>query len=458
MLPHLVTWPRSERGARQPARAALAAAVVVLLPLAACSDLLEVPDPDVATPGSVENEAALPVVLAGAISDFQVAYGGYQGAGGAQGEGQILVSGLLADELLHTGTFETRQQIDRRAIRLDNSLLEQVFREVQRARASAERASNLFQEFQPNDAGHALALALEGYTYIFFAENYCSGVPISTLTEGGQTEFGPPLPTDSLLNRAISRFQAALGVAEAAADAETMNLARVGWARALLDLGDVTGAAAAAAPVPTDFQFLIEHSANTTRQNNGVWYMNINAGRYSAVTNESGEGLDFLQPTPDPRVPWQVGTRPPFDETINIPLLFQLKYPDRASATVLADGIEARLIEAEAALAQGQSAAYLSTLNTLRGTVGLGALTDPGTPAARVDQFFRERAFWLYLTSHRLGDLRRLVRQYGRNPEQVFPSGDYYRPGISYGTDVNIPVPEVEQNNPQFQGCIDRNA
>jgi hypothetical protein len=449
---------RPTREAWRLARAAVVAAALAALPLAGCGDLLEVPDPDVATPGSVQNEASLPVVLAGALGDFQVAYGGYQGGGGGSGEGQILVSGLLADELRHTGTFETRQQIDLRSIRLDNSLLEQVFRELERARASAVRASDLFQQFQPDSAGHALALALEGYTYIFSAENYCSGVPVSTLTESGELQFGAPLPTDSLLNRAIDRFQRALTIAQTANDADLASLARVGWARAQLDLGDMAGAAQTAAPVPTSFEFLIEHSVNTTRQNNGVWYMNINAGRYSAVTNEDVNGLDFLQTPPDPRVPWQVGTRAPFDQTLNIPLLFQLKYPDRASPTVLADGIEARLIQAEAALAKGQSAAYLPTLNTLRATVGLAPLPDPGTPAARVNQFFRERAFWLYLTSHRLGDLRRLVRQYGRSAASVFPTGEYYRPGLQYGTDVNLPVPEVEQNNPLFQACLDRNA
>ena len=44
----------------------------------------------------------------------------------------------------------------------------------------------------------------------------------------------------------------------------------------------------------------------------------------------------------------------------------------------------------------------------------LAALADPGTPAAREDLMFRERAFWLFGTGHRLGDMRRMIRQYGR--------------------------------------------
>ena len=102
-------------------------------------------------------------------------------------------------------------------------------------------------------------------------------------------------------------------------------------------------------------------------------------------------------------------------------------------------------------------AAYIATLNTLRGTVGLGALTDPGTAAGRVDQLFAERAYWLWLTGHRLSDMRRLIRQYGRNQASVFPTG-VTAYGLPYGTDVSLPVPFEEVNNPNYTTCTDRGA
>lgn len=49
----------------------------------------------------------------------------------------------------------------------------------------------------------------------------------------------------------------------------------------------------------------------------------------------------------------------------------------------------------------------------------LPPLAAAATPAAQEDQLFKERAYWLFLTSHRLGDLRRLVRQYGRGVSSV---------------------------------------
>ena len=60
-------------------------------------------------------------------------------------------------------------------------------------------------------------------------------------------------------------------------------------------------------------------------------------------------------------------------------------------------------------------------------------------------------------TAHRLGDMRRLVRQYSRPQETVFPVGEYHKGG-EYGSDVNFPVSSDERNNPKFTGCIDRSA
>jgi hypothetical protein len=99
--------------------------------------------------------------------------------------------------------------------------------------------------------------------------------------------------------------------------------------------------------------------------------------------------------------------------------------------------------------------------------VGLPPLTDPalGTiPAGktafdvRIDLVFQERAFWLYLTGHRQGDLRRLVRLYGRSQNTVYPTGPYYGGLGSYGSDVNLTIPSGEQVNPLFHGCLDRGA
>jgi hypothetical protein len=84
--------------------------------------------------------------------------------------------------------------------------------------------------------------------------------------------------------------------------------------------------------------------------------------------------------------------------------------------------------------------------------------TTTAPPDMRIDVMFRERAFWLFLTGHRMEDMRRLVRQYGRTVDSVFPSQGVTAINLSYGTNVDFPVSEDEQNNPNFKGCTDRKA
>ena len=67
------------------------------------------------------------------------------------------------------------------------------------------------------------------------------------------------------------------------------------------------------------------------------------------------------------------------------------------------------------------------------------------------------KATWTFSRGQRLGDLRRLVRFYGRTPEHTFPVGEHYRGG-DYGSDVNFPVPTEERANEEFSGCTNRNA
>ena len=73
-----------------------------------------------------------------------------------------------------------------------------------------------------------------------------------------------------------------------------------------------------------------------------------------------------------------------------------------------------------------------------------------------VSMFFREKAFWTFSRGQRLGDMRRMIRNYGRTEANTFPTGSHYK-GVVYGTDVNLPVPKDESgNNPNSLGCTDR--
>lgn len=453
--------PILARTARWATRGALAAGVLTGSTACSVDKILSVKDVDVATPASLKGATALPILLGGAVATFHATYIGTGNVN--ESSGQIGYSGLLSDELRSSDTFPTRNQVDQRNIQLDNSSNEAQFILLSQARASADRASSSYQQFGADQAGMGLAYALGGYTRVLFGENYCSGVPLSTLTESGATEYGQPLATAEMFQAAVAKFDSALG-ASAIANADTTDsatmsikyLALVGKARAQLDLGQYAQAAATAQLVKTPgWAYKISSSLTTSGEYNGMYTFNQNTQRLTLVDKEGGNGLDFMSAN-DPRVVWTNPNETGFDNSTA--LYLQGKYTSRSSPAVLASYTEAQLIVAEA---DYQSGAYLTgtlpILNALRTSAGLTPLVAATTPAAQVDQIFRERAFWMYLTSHRLGDLRRLVRQYTRGPETVFPTGAFFKGG-SYGPDVNMPVPEVEKNNPNFHGCINRSA
>ena len=458
--------------ARRRLAPALAAAAVLAVGLVACNSdkILKVTDPDVALPTTLQGKAALPTLRNGAIGNFGVAFNGDQSV---SDEEQVDLSALLSDEYINTETFPTRIEIDRRSQTLTNGSLLGTFFDLTRARASSELAIKSFEslaESADDSTGYPEVLALNGLTYILFAENYCPAVPVSTQNADGTFTFGGPEGLNTLLDSAISKSNKALAVQGAPLTNQFKFLAQVAKGRALLDRNDYPGAAAAVAGVPTTFQYQYQHSALTTRQNNGDWGLTVSVGRFGVANIEGGNGLPFrsdgdvkTNPAPDPRVADSVANRGGDDTGFDGATVqfVQMKYPDRASPATIADGVEARLIEAEAALKAANPAGALTILNALRSNAALLALRgypsgslppltlQVGTPA-QVNQLFKERAYWLFLTSHRLGDLRRLVRQYGRAANTVFPTGSYFKQGGLYGSDVNSPVPQQEQNNPEY--------
>ena len=157
----------------------------------------------------------------------------------------------------------------------------------------------------------------------------------------------------------------------------------------------------------------------------------------------------------DPRTPWEDNGA--FGQDDITPYYNQLKYDNASDPIVFASGIEARLIEAEAAAQATQNATVESIHTALRATIGLPPEDLSGmTQNQLLNYHFAERAFWLYSTAHRQGDLRRLVRVYGRSVSDVFPTGDYFKGG-SYDSNVVFPVPQSEANNPNYVGCLDTN-
>lgn len=416
-----------------------------------CSSIFDPSTDDVIDPGNLTSAAAIQTLLNGARRDFALAY---VGAGDDSQEGIILTAGLVADEFDNSDTFPTRQEMDQRTMDVTNVSLLGVYAGIHRARAAADQASALARSAVPDGVDAIAELhEISGLSLLSFADNYCSGVPASSL-QGETLVYGDPQTTVQLYTAALAKFDSALALAPSGA---LLNASAVGKGRALLGLGQFAAAGTAVAGVPTGFTQNTFHSEVTGAVSNGIWAF-VNFLNRWTVASGTGGGIDFVG-AEDPRVPTEDTGGPGFDS--ETPQINQLLFPTRVSSVPIVTGIEARLIEAEAAYKAGSSAGMLTILNTLRtGVPGLDPLADPGTNIGREDLLFRERAFWLYSTARRLGDLRRLIRQYGRNAESVFPTGEYYKGGV-YGPDVNIPISFEERNNPKIGAsgpeCLDRN-
>jgi starch-binding outer membrane protein, SusD/RagB family len=465
---HITHWP--QRGLR---------VVLVSLMVAAATacnvdSLLTTKDKDTSPVGAINSATGLPNAYAGAISQFQVGWAGSAADLGSGNEGQVNMTALLTDEYIDLETFPTRIAVDQRITAPGNGTLRGNYLDLSQARVSAERAAGLYQQFDPTNVLHAEMLNLTGYSYLVFAEDYCSGIPFDSIAPNGKIFYGQPLTTDSMYARAMKDFQAALVIAAADSAAngdakgiEQLSVSRIAQARVLLDEGQFANAANLAALVPLSFVYAMEGSSNSPREYNGVWYFTTQLA-FSVADNEGGNGLDFVSGN-DPRVPsLDVGT--PGFSGVGQDFISEELYTGPTSNTPLATGLEAALIVAESELNAGQTGPWAATLNSLRRSSGtllasgeaIDSLPADSTTGAsstlQVGVMFRERAFWLYLTGHRLSDMRRLIRQYHRPANQVFPTGLDVVTGSPYGTSIEFPVSSDESNNPRSHGCLNNDA
>ncbi len=327
------------------------------------------------------------------------------------------------------------------------------------------------------------AFALVGYAELLVAEDYCAGVPLDALAPDGGVRYGAPLTTDSLLGSAAAAFDSA--TAYGGGDAGVAALAAVGLGRARLSRGQFAEAAASVADVPTQFVYNTElvpgYSPNLPYTLN-VYDQQAQAytcGFLNVGDRKGASGLNYVS-AQDPRLVLSTAIAETCDGRYSgdpdSVWYYPVKFGNPSTYVPLASGIEARLVEAEAALQANQVPTWAAALNALRAdsadtkVVFQSLLPQDSTTAAshaeQVDVMFRERAFWLYGTGTRLGDLRRLIRQYGRDQSTVFPTGPYPRatnpnlpsPLPNYGTDVSLTLPTPSSGladpNPAYKGCL----
>jgi hypothetical protein len=458
------------------------------------TSLLDATDPDVIDPSSVQSANGAVAVRNGALSRLRLATADCTGGCGSGVESTWLFGGLLADEFASSSSFVQNDETDQRKIQLNNGTVTFGLRALYRVRLSANQAIQLLQQYRPNPSSDIAEMYFaRGFAELQLASDFCNGIPLSSVAADGSVIPGKALTVNEVFGVASASFDTAMTLSSAtdAASVSINNAARIGKARALLGMGKSNAAAAAAlvTGIPTTYRYDV--TASLTGGNNDNWGQTTSQLRTVIGDSIQGRSRDILVKNAipffsahDPRVPAHyVIAKNGKDTTVSqdggtLALTADSLW-GQTSAVAVTAGIDARLIEAEAALAAGNPSQMMTILNTLRATkiqitapsptaTGthpgwttpvMPALADPGTQRGREDLLFREMAFWTYGRGQRLGDLRRLIRDYGRAADgsDTFPVGTHYKGG-TFGTDVNLPVTTDEQNNPNFTGCIDRKA
>jgi hypothetical protein len=423
-------------------------------------------------------------------------------AGFAQsGTGLLEWSEFLSDEFTFTNYLYSGRDIgpDARITEAVGGLQEPgdaAIVQLMKARVTLLTDIPLLKRYEPaaNRAKIGLAYALIGYTELLVAEDFCAGLPLGQLTSSG-TVYGTPLTQDSLLGVAQTDFDSALAYANG--DATVLPLASVGYARTLLNRGNFAPADTVLHNVPTSFVYNAQlppggynNGGLTTSDLYDYYTQYYPCSEFNPTSGKGGNGLNYTT-AGDPRLLFNTTAEEACDgyfggqadSVFYLPVKFGLQ----STGVPLATGVEARLIEAESALHAGQINAWMSDLNLLRTNapstyLNLAASvpilkqdsTSNASSTLQVDVMFRERAFWLYGTGTRLGDMRRLIRQYGRNQSTVFPVGPFPNGNAStlpepipnYGTDVNITLPTsagmasggLTDPNSAYKGCTSKAA
>ena len=449
-----------------PLRRWLSLVLAGVLVLPACNGILDIDQTGIIVFEDVEasGPAAVPALVNGMVGNYQEAV-----------DDVIRYSALLTDEMILSGTFETRLEVDRRRIQAKNATLAgAMYTPLHQARMQADTTVELLQNRLQDSAfeevldqlheGIALGKLYGGFSRIWMAELYCWSILTGMFPESS------PLMPDDRMSQALTFLQEAETQAAMAGLEEIRLAAIAGQARAHLWLRNFPQAAALAAAVPRDFVHWAEFSQNDPSQYNEMYMFTW--GDIQAIRWTVGDGT---RPTRG-NERWEH-----FDEFISLNLLefepegftaFSSVFPvslqglyNRADSRVLmASGAEAMLIRAEAAVRSGQTATAELLLNDLRSDYSLRAtvqwgvdppdsgdelvdLTLAGTFTQDLRTVAAERARELWLTGDRLTTSRRLRLDPTVNID-LFPP---VKTRISGGDDIAFPIVQLElDNNPNL--------
>lgn len=383
--------------------------------------------------GTVYQPDNAKLLVNGSVGDFECAYTRY-----------VTATGMFTDEMRNAIARIENYDYDRRTVvgtspygTTDCTSIQfpGVYTPLSVARTSGDTVVSKLQGWTDAQVPGRTQLigrasAYTGYSLVLLGEAMCSAA----------INIGPEIQPAELFAQAKLRFDAAVTAATQANDATTLNLARLGRARAQLDLGNKAAAAADAALIPDGFIVNFAPDAVDPRRQN-LLYVHMGQNALSSVDTSVMNAYDA---TKDPRIAYtSTGLTGTNGQT-------KVAYANKAATVTapiaLAKWSEAQLIIAENMVATGNLGGAAGIINVLRTRAGTTAYDATGATAAQVlAQIVEERRREFFLEGHRVGD----VRRYGvtLNPA---PGAAYMNGGV-YGDQKCFPLPDVERiNNPNI--------
>lgn len=396
--------------------------------LAACQLEQEAPSRVIANDLYAPGNAQL--LVTSTISDFECALGQH-----------IIASGLVGDELIDAQLSQTGWDYDRRTIvaaltgyatlGCTSVQVPGYYTPLAIARATADKILKSLEGWTDTDVTGrqdlmAQAATFAGYSLVLLGETSCSAA----------LDGGPELTPTQVLTEAESRFTKAIAAAQAANNTDFLNMARVGRARARIDMKKYADAKADAILVPDNYVHNATYSAANARRENLV-NTQFFRGLYSSV-DPSFRSLT-VGGVPDTRVTVVDAGAAGQDRVTRI--WRSTKYPLISSPIPIASGDEAILIAAEADVETNNVAGAVAGINKLRAKSSL-PLYLGGTQAEVRGQVVDERRRELFLEGQRLGDIIRF-----NIPQSPAAGTPFPNKGGVYGNQLCFPLPDVERNN-----------
>lgn len=381
------------------------------------------------------------LLVSGAASDFDCAFGSY-----------VVVGALIGEEFEDGLQTADRWPYDQRTVTANLSRYASnsctglgVYTPLQAARVSASNTRRLLEGWTDVQvSGRSLLIArtsaYEAWSQLLIGEAFCETV--FSQVSGEQVLYGTKITRAQALDSAIARFTSGLAAitGTGATQDSLRNFMLVGRARAKQDRGDLAGARADAVQVPAAFVWNATASNANPRRQNKVFNENSTTG-----TPSSSVGLRFRDPSyaNDPRI--KATNSGKLANGTNVPLWIQNKYTTIASPIPIATGVEAQLIVAEADIVTNR-ANTLAIIATQRTAGGQSAYTGT-TPAADSAEVIDQRRRALFLTGTAFGDIIRYNLTVSPPAGSLTPWNQAYGP--DKGAQLCLPLPLTElQNNP----------